>query len=398
MGIRPRLLIVSTTFPRWENDPGPAPFVFDLADHLQKYFEVTVLAPHFPGSARHEVWNGMEIFRFRYLPEKWEFLADGQGLQNHLRQRKSAWAALISFLLAEFFAGLRILRKRGFDAVNSHWLIPSGLIFSILCRPRRIPHIATVHAADYFQLSRMPAGKFMIRLIAGWSKALIPVNQTMADGIKKIRAGANLFIMPMGFEPEKFQHPDQGELGKMRKELALEDHPVLLFIGKLTEKKGVSNLIEALGLLLREFPKLKLLIAGKGLLLPGLEQQARNSGLSHQVKFLGAVPHQTAVLLYHLADAVVVPSIPDRYGESEGMPVVVLEGLAAGKPVIGTVYCSVPSELKQAGFFEIGESSPEAIARAVKKVLREGLKVDGEKVKKYSWPEVANFYAEVVKG
>jgi len=398
MGTKPRLLIVSTTFPRWENDPGPAPFVFDLAKNLQKYFEITVLAPHFPGSARHQVWTGLEIFRFQYLPERWEFLADGQGLQNHLRQRKSAWLALVPFLLGEFFAGYRILRRRRFDAVNSHWLIPSGLILASLCRWHRIHHIATVHAADYFLLSRIPVGKFLIRLIAKWSKALIPVNRKMADGIKTIYGQANLFVMPMGFEPEKFRRPDREGMEKLRKEIAPLAKQLLLFVGKLTEKKGVNNLIEAVKLLMPDFPEIQLLIAGEGSLRTGLEEQVKNLALAGRIKFLGAVPHQKISLLYHLADAVVVPSMPDRFGESEGMPVVALEGLASGKPVIGTIYCSAPEELKEAGFLEIAESNPNAIAEGVRKVLQGGLKVDFRTVDKYRWEEVAKFYAEVIKG
>lgn len=395
---KPRLLIVSTTFPRWENDTGPAPFVFELALHLQRYFQVTVLAPHFKGSASHEVWKGLEVFRFKYLPEQWEFLSDGQGIQNHLRMRKSAYLALIPFCLAEFFSARKILRARRFDAVNSHWLIPSGLLLALLCRLFRINHFITVHAADYFLLTRIPLGKLIIRLLAKWSKALLPVNQMMADGIKSIWSNARIFVSPMGFDPQKFRKPEQEEIQRLRKEIAFEANQTLVFVGKLTEKKGVRNLIEAMKILEKDFPDLKLLIVGEGAERAELEKKVKAMGLEKNIKFLGAVPHQKVCLVYHLADAVVVPSMPDKSGESEGMPVVALEALASGRPVIGTVYCSVPAQLKQAGFVEIDESSPNVIAEAVRMVLKNGVCVETEKLDRYSWSEVARFYAEVIQG
>ena len=79
------------------------------------------------------------------------------------------------------------------------------------------------------------------------------------------------------------------------------------------------------------------------------------------------------------------------------MPVVILEALASGKPVVGSRYCFVPQELKASGFIEV-ELSPEEIASGIKKVLGNKHKPDGEILKRFSWQEVARFYAEVLKG
>jgi len=398
-GKRLKVLVVSTTFPRWEGDSGPAPFVFDLAKNLASSFEVIVLAPHYSGASVHEVWNGMEIFRFRYLPEQWEFLGDGQGLQNHFRKSLKAKVAILPFLMGEFIAGLRLLSKRRVEVVNSHWLVPSGLIFAILSRIWGLRHISTVHSADYFLLSRIPFGKFLIRMIVNWSKAIISVNSKMAEGIKRLCQEAKVFVMPMGFEPDKFQNIDKDELKRLREELGVEKERFILFVGKLTEKKGIHHLISAMKLLEKEFPGLKLLIIGEGALRAELEEQVKKLGLVEKVKFLGAVPHQRIALYCHLAELVVVPSVPDRYGETEGMPVVVLEALASNKPVVGTIFCSVPEELKQeGGFIELGEVNPQAIADAIIKIINQGFKMDFSKVNQYSWEEVSRFYAEVISG
>jgi len=395
---KPKLLMATSTFPRWEADPGPAPFVFELAVNLQKYFQVTVLAPHFPGAERHEVWDGIEVIRFKYLPENWQTLADGQGLQNHLRKGRKEQLKAVAFMLGEFLAGWKILRSRKFDAVNSHWLVPSGLIFSLLCRHFKIEHIVTVHAADYFMLNRIFYGKNILRGIAKSAKALIPVNQKMADGIKSLSAGSKVLVMPMGFDPEIFRNVDEQELAALRKDIANEGKKLILFVGKLTEKKGLLGLLESIKILEKETSNFKLLIVGRGKLKPKIERRASKLQIMHRVKLAGAVPHDKIPLYYRLADVVVVPSLPDQYGESEGMPVVLLEALASGKPVVGTSFCSAPENLKLAGFIETDGTSPEAIAKSLKKALSGEFQSDFSRVDQYSWQEVAKFYSGVISG
>jgi glycosyltransferase involved in cell wall biosynthesis len=393
-----KILIATSTFPRWEADTGPAPFVFDLAQHLQKFFEVTVLAPHYKGAATHEVWNGMEVFRFKYLPEDWETLADGAGLQNNMRKGRKEQLKAGFLMLSEYLAGRKLLRSRKFDAVNSHWLVPSGLLMSRLCKSYKVPHIVTVHAADYFMLNRVAFGKSMMRSIARSAKALAPVNQTMADGIKKVWPGANLSVMPMGFDPDRFKSVDEQELERARKEFIMEGKKVILFVGKLSEKKGLLQLLDAIKLLEKDLSNFQLLIVGRGKLKPKIERRASKIQVMFRIKFTGAVPHKKVPLYYRLADAVVAPSLPDQYGETEGMPVVILEALAAGKPVVGTPFCSVPPALKQAGFIETEDATPESIARGLKKALTGDYQADFSLVNQFSWPEVAKFYAGVISG
>lgn len=393
---KPRLLMVSTTFPRWEADAGPAPFVFDLAMSLRKHFEVTVLAPHYPSAARHEVWNGVEIFRFRYLPDRYETLASGEGIQNRIRKNPRERLKLIPFLAGEFFAGWNLLRKRRFHALNSHWMVPSGWIFARLARKHQTPHFITVHAADYFLLNRMTFGKALMRRIVKSAKAVLPVNQRMADGIKQVCGDCSIQVMPMGFDPQKFRSRDGNEVAKLREELSLSGKKIILFVGKLSEKKGVSNLVSAIKLLANDLPDSHLLIVGRGGYRPSLERLASRLGIGYRVRFIGAVPHQKISAYYQLADVVAVPSLPDQFGETEGMPVVVLEALASGKPVVGSSYCSVPEPLKSGGFLEVEEPTPEALAAALKQVLNGEFQADFSAVDRYSWDQVARFYAEVM--
>ena len=397
-GHKPKLLVATTTFPRWENDAGPAPFVFDLAIHLQKYFEITVLAPHFPGAAEHEVWKGMEVCRFRYLPDNREKLADGQGLQNHLRKRSSARYEAMPFMISEYLAGRRLLKDRKFDAVNSHWLVPSGLIFARLAKHFKTRHIVTVHAADYFMLNKSSTGRWLMRRIARSSQAVIPVNQMMADGIKKLWPSARTHVMPMGFDPQRFREVEPGPVAKLRQELSLQGKKIILYVGKLTEKKGLRNLLEAVKILGQDMDNFQLLIVGGGGWKPHLERMASKLNVTYRVRFAGRVPHREVPFYYQLADVVALPAQPDKHGETEGMPVVILEALASGKPVVGTSYCSAPEPLKQGGFIEIKEPTPAEIAAGLRKALSGDFRADFKAVDNYSWEQVAKFYSEVIAG
>jgi len=395
---KPRLLVATSTFPRWAMDAGPAPFVFELARSLQKYFEVTVLAPHFPGAELHEIWDGMEVVRFRYLPDKYETLADGQGMQNHLRNDKSAGFKAVPFLVGEYLAGRKLLRARKFDFINSHWLVPSGMVFSELARRFRVPHVVTVHAADFFMLNRSGWGKSLMRRIAASAKAVMPVNQLMAEGVKKVCPGAKTYVMPMGFDPGLFRSVDPAAVENLRRELSLQGKKLILYLGKLAEKKGVDNLLKAVKILSKDVPNFQVLVVGKGGHKPHVERQASKLEVSYWVRFAGGVPHKAVPLYYAMADVVAVPSRPDKYGETEGMPVVVLEALASRKPVVGTVHCHVPEALKRGGFIEVPDAGEQELAKGLKKALEGDFQADFSLVDEYSWDRVARLYSEVIAG
>ena len=62
--MKPRLLVLTSTFPRWAGDSEPR-FVLDLCRHLAESADVRVLAPHTPGAALDEVLEGERVRRFR---------------------------------------------------------------------------------------------------------------------------------------------------------------------------------------------------------------------------------------------------------------------------------------------------------------------------------------------
>jgi hypothetical protein len=71
---KPKLLVLTSTFPRWQNDTDQ-PFVYELSRRLTKDFSVTILSSHYPGAQLQENLENMEASRYRYFFEKFEKLA-----------------------------------------------------------------------------------------------------------------------------------------------------------------------------------------------------------------------------------------------------------------------------------------------------------------------------------
>ncbi len=114
----------------------------------------------------------------------------------------------------------------------------------------------------------------------------------------------------------------------------------VLFVGRLTEKKGCGSLIRAM-LRVREcVPSANLVISGDGPLRSSLEQFARNIGAS--VAFTGRVDHDAVRTYMESARVFVVPSVTAPNGDSEGLPMVLVEAQALGIPVVATRHAGIP--------------------------------------------------------
>jgi glycosyltransferase involved in cell wall biosynthesis len=116
-----------------------------------------------------------------------------------------------------------------------------------------------------------------------------------------------------------------------RQTLGLGEAPVLLFLGRLTEKKGLPILLQAAAELHRDHHDFELIIAGDGELRASIEQQVREHGLDEHVRLPGFVTGEQKRAYLTAADVIVVPSIMTAAGDVEGLPVALMEGMAAGK-------------------------------------------------------------------
>jgi len=148
-------------------------------------------------------------------------------------------------------------------------------------------------------------------------------------------AGNKVSLLMNAVDTDKFR-PDMVSRFKMRQKNNLyNDEVAIFYVGRLEEVKQIDRLIAGITLL-RNSPRVRLFIAGEGTLRTPLEFFAKRLRIEHSVVFLGKIPHDRLPAYYNMADILVLPS------KMEGVPMVILESLACGTPVIATKVGGIP--------------------------------------------------------
>lgn len=330
--MKPKLLVVTSTFPRWPNDTDP-PFVYELSRRLTETFDVTVHTPHYHGALFDEYMAGMRIHRFRYFFASLERLAGGQGIVPKIRRNKLYCLLLPFFLCAQIFSLLLLCARIRPDVIHAHWLVPQGFLAVVVKKLFKIPVIITAHGADVFSL-RAPALILVKKWVVKNADSIVTVSSALADVLRTDTQSQRLpDIIPMGVDASLFS-PD-------KRNVAIKEHygihgTFLLFVGRLTEKKGVRFLIDAMSLVTIKSPGAKLLIVGHGELAQELKEQVKRRGLERVVLFAGGVANSQLPGYYATADIFIGPSVQAKGGDTEGFGLTFVEAAMSGCLVIGT--------------------------------------------------------------
>jgi colanic acid/amylovoran biosynthesis glycosyltransferase len=146
----------------------------------------------------------------------------------------------------------------------------------------------------------------------------------------------------------------------------------LLTIARLVEKKGVRYGIEAVAHTLKDYPGLEYQIVGDGPLRNDLETLLRTLNVNSAIKLLGWKQQDEVVKLIAEADIFLAPSVTAQDGDQEGIPVVLMEALAQGVPVLSTQHSGIPELVQegQAGFL-VPERDSAALAEKLVYLLQQ---------------------------
>jgi len=166
------------------------------------------------------------------------------------------------------------------------------------------------------------------------SRGIIVVSRRIAEDLKKwFGQGLKEKCVTIynGIDTNTF-HPDPSARRIMRKRYDIDEKSlVLLTLGRLTHEKGHHVLVEAMGILKRTIPDIKLLVVGEGSGLSQLKTISEKLGLAETVIFIGPVENHQTAAYYNTSDIFVFPTLT-----VEGLPFVLLEAMACGKPVIAS--------------------------------------------------------------
>jgi glycosyltransferase involved in cell wall biosynthesis len=323
--------MLTTSYPRHAGDHSGA-FLFGLARELVRTgIQVTVIAPHDADTPGLEDVEGIRVRRFYYfLPSKLQCLCYGSGIANNLRQKPWVVLQVPLLLLGFFLTGW--YESKDCDLLHAHWSL-AGLAGLATARLRRIPLVLTMPGAEVFA----DRGTALTRFLLNHVDHLIAISTFTLSKILKITKPRSYSVIPYSFNQEKFRPVPLDVIRGVREKWSISENcRVVLFVGRLVERKGVQILLRALADIAGAHPNVRAVVAGDGPMREQLEARADQLNVASHTVFTGFVSEEELNALYKVATVFVLPSICDSSGETEGLGVVLLEAMANDLAVVAS--------------------------------------------------------------
>ncbi len=303
-----------------------------------------------------------------------------------------------------------LVEKEGyqFDVVCVHdWL--SSISGIIVKNETKMPVVFHVHSTERGRLGGHGSEvvSHLEYATAQTADRIITVSYTMKeDLIRHGWNGSRISVVWNGVDPEQYnprRYNSEDIQGIRDKYDIQDDEHIILFLGRLTWVKSTRNIIQAMPLILEEYPKTKLIILGKGEEQKDIMEISNRLGIEDKVTCrFEFVPEEERILHYAAADACVFPSVYEPFG------IVSLEAMAMEKPVVvgakgvvGFREQVISSGPDQNGIHVNGRD-PADIAWGLKEVLKdaERARIWGENGRKrvlqyFTWKKAAEQTAEI---
>jgi len=342
----PRILMVTSVFPRWERDDTPA-FVANLAEDISALgCSVTVLAPHYPGAKVEEFLGSIRVVRFRYaFPFSLEKLCYNGGMIINMRTQKWTKCLLPFFFIAQLRALQKLVSTNHFDLLHSHSLLPQGYACSWIARKTDLPHLTTSHGNDVFGLRDNGMYGNMKRAVLKAADAIIANSSATQGAITRQGAAASkIYLIPSSANISPIKQVVAQRVKTQYK--PSDGGPLIIFVGRLIEEKGVSDLIAAISIVAKSFPSVHCIILGEGQDRAKFEQQVSRFHLHKNISFLGWIAKDLITSFISAADIFIGPSKPNKMGWTEAQGLTFVEAMYAKTPIIATQIGGIPDMVK----------------------------------------------------
>ncbi len=251
-------------------------------------------------------------------------------LRFNVGSRRLLTGALASFPLAVHLA--EHLEADGCDHVHAHFATHPAAAAYVIHRLTGIPFSFTAHGSDLHRDRHMLAEKTKR---AAFVVTVSESNRTVILDECGPAVADRVFVVHCGIDSRRFpaRPPKEREAGTALKVACL---------GTLHEVKGQTYLIEACRLLVASGTPTTLTFVGGGPDLAQLQAQVASAGLQDSVTFTGLLTQPEVRTVLEGADVLVTPSVPSADGRREGLPVVLLEAMAVGIPVVASRLSGIP--------------------------------------------------------
>ena len=329
-----KLGVLTTSYPRWPGDPAGNFVGAHVAALRALGHEVDVIAA---GERDDDATRITSPLFFR-------------GGAPDALERHPLRTALAAVAFSTKFTAAVAARTARWDSITAHWLVPSALA----ALPVRAPLLAIAHGGDVHTLRRLRLLAPVLHALRARRAELVFVSAELRELARREvpsldRWLAAARVQPMGVDLARFTALTR----------APTDPPTVAIAARLVPLKGVDVAIAALSYL--KTPA-RLVIAGDGPERARLEERAARG-----VSFLGAVDTHARDALLASASCVVVPSRVTASGRTEGTPLIALEALASGVPVVASRVGGLTALAPVARL--VAPEDPRALAASIDAVL-----------------------------
>lgn len=305
----------------------------DLVNGLiERGHKVSIITSHHPEGIEKEERKNLTIYYLRSKPK-------------YTREK---------FYLESTRLFKALNKQENFDIVHSQSTLACGYVkYSKKVSPIVLTSHGTAQNEIKTVLERRSSLKSLLA-IPIWLKIRLLDEPTIFNRADKIIAVSNelgedikrqynlpeekLVVIPNGIDTNRFKALNIGEL---KEKWGLKDEKIILSVGKINKEKGFHLLLQAFPEVFKENKNTKLFIVGIGSYLNNLKKKASNLNISDNVVFTGRVSNEDLIKYYNLADMLVFPTL-----RMEGLPYVILESMACGKPVIASRIGGIPTVIE----------------------------------------------------
>lgn len=278
------------------------------------------------------------------IPDFWDKLSFAKG-ESASTVYQGVWLA-------------REVRLRGISHLHAHFGSVATSVARLAAHFANIPYTFTAHAKDIFHESvdyqdlrrKIRDAKTVITVSDYNQQYLRQKYGQIADSVKRIYNGLNLSQFSY-LSPEKRA-------------------PIIISVGRLVEKKGLSILIDACAFLKQWGCDFHCQIVGSGSLERELQEQIQGLGLEDKIILMGARPQNEVFDLVQEAAVFAAPYIIGKDGNRDGLPTVLLEAMALGTPCVATDVTGIPELIchENTGLI-VPQKDAETLALALEKFL-----------------------------
>ncbi len=355
---------MTTSFPFGKNDIS-GKFIKDQILNLKRYYpniKFTVLTGSKNKFEKNEDNISYDLKIFRYFFKSMEILGN-EAIKIQINKNKLILFLIPFYFISQLINASKVSSKNGINLIYVHWFFPQALTAYLIYKFKKIPYKITIHSSEieYFLKFFKSIGLRLAKKIILNSSGISTTSKEVFESLKLVLSDkellqVNTVISPMGINSDLLEETNALEVKGVEKENKIKN---ILFIGRLVEKKGILELLENFSSFYQINKSYNLIIAGYGALENEIKDYIIKNKFGDFIKFLGKVNDEQKKYLFDHSEILVVPSIKTK-DDTEGMPVVIVEGLYYGIILLVSQYTNPYSVIthKENGFiFDIDKEN-----------------------------------------